>query len=167
MGGMIAQHFAVDYPEKVEKLILVVTAAKPNAILEKSIGEWVALAQSGDHAAFMDSNLRLIYSQDYYRKNKWMLPAIGKLTKPKSYERFYIQAAACLTHDAFDRLQEIKAPTLVVGGGKDLALGGEASEEIAAQIPGAELRMYDQWGHGLYEEEKEFNQLVKEFLLKS
>ena len=167
MGGMIAQHFAVDYPEKVEKLILVVTAARSNAILEKSIGEWVALAKSGDHAAFMDSNLRLIYSQDYYRKNKWMLPAIGKLTKPKSYERFYIQAEACLTHDAFDRLQEIKAPTLVVGGGKDLALGGEASEEIAAQIPGAELRMYDQWGHGLYEEEKEFNQLVKEFLLKS
>jgi len=51
-----------------------------------------------------------------------------------------------------------------VGGEKDLALGGDASREIAAQIPGAQLRMYDRWGHGLYEEEKEFNGLVMDFL---
>ena len=166
MGGMIAQHFAADFPEKVNKLILTVTAARPNPVLKESIEEWIALSKAGDHAAFMDSNLRRIYSQEYYRKNKWMIPAVGKLTKPKSYERFWIQADACLNHNAFDRLGEIKAPTLVVGGEKDLALGGDASREIAAQIPGAQLRMYDRWGHGLYEEEKEFNQHIKEFLLK-
>ena len=89
---------------------------------------------------------------------------MGRLTKPKSYDRFYIQAKACLTHDAFDRLQEITAPTLVVGGGKDLALGGDASREIAAAIPGARLHMYDDWGHGLYEEERGFNKLILDFL---
>ena len=166
MGGMIAQHFAADYPQKVNKLILTVTSARPNPILTESIEEWVRLARKGDHAAFMDSNLRRIYSEDYYRKNKWLAPVVGKLTKPKSYDRFFIQAAACLTHDAFDRLREIKAPTLVVGGEKDLALGGEASGEIAAQIPDAELRMYPEWGHGLYEEEKGFNQLIRDFLMK-
>ncbi len=164
MGGMIAQHFAADYPEKVNKLILTVTAARPNPVLTQSIGEWIDLAKKNDHAAFMDSNLRRIYSQDYYQKNKWMIPAVAKLTKPKSYDRFYIQAEACLTHDAFHRLQEIKAPTLVVGGGKDLALGGDASKELAAKIPAAKLQMYEQWGHGLYEEEKGFNRLVLDFL---
>ena len=74
MGGMIAQHLAADYPEKVNKLILTVTAAAPNPILTESIGEWVDLARQGDHAAFMDSNLRKIYSQSYYQKNKWMIP---------------------------------------------------------------------------------------------
>ena len=164
MGGMIAQHFAADYPEKVNKLILAVTAARGNPVLAESIGEWVELAKKGDHGAFMDSNLRRIYSQAYYRKNRWMIPAVGKLTKPKSYERFFIQANACLNHDAFDRLGHIKSPTLVVGGEKDLALGGDASREIAAAIPNAELRMYEQWGHGLYEEEKEFNQMIIAYL---
>ena len=164
MGGMIAQHLAIDHPEKVEKLILTVTSAQPNAILRESVGEWVSLAKRGDHAGFMDSNLRRIYSEDYYRRNKWMAPIVGCLTKPKSYDRFFILAEACLTHDAIEDLHKIKAPTFVIGGEKDLALGGEASREIAGKIPDARLYMYPQRGHGLYEEAKDFIDLVLEFL---
>ena len=166
MGGMIAQHLAIDYPEKVGRLILTVTSARPNPILIESIDEWVSCAKRDDHTALMDSNVRRIYSEGYYRKNKWMVPIMGKLTKPKAYDRFFLQADACLTHDAYDRLNQIKAPTLVIGGEKDLSLGGDASREIAAKIPDAELRMYEQWGHGLYEEAKDFNQVVLGFLRK-
>lgn len=166
MGGMIAQHLAVDYPEKVGKLILVVTSLRLNPLLSESVEEWISLAQKGDHAAFMESNLRRIYSDDYYRKNKWMVPLLGILTRPKSYDRFFVQADACLTHYAYGNLHQIKAPTLVIGGEKDLALGGDASREIAAMIPGAELLMYEQWGHGLYEEATDFNRTVLGFLTK-
>ena len=62
MGGMIAQHLAIDYPEKVRRLILTVTSARSNPILTESIGEWVSLAKQGDHIGLMDSNLRRIYS---------------------------------------------------------------------------------------------------------
>ena len=95
-----------------------------------------------------------------------MVPLLGRLTKPKSYDRFFIQANACLLHDAYERLPEIQVPTLIVGGENDMALGGEPSREIAAAIPGAELRMYAQWGHGLYEEAKDFNKIVLAFLKK-
>ena len=166
MGGMIAQHLAADFPEKVGKLILAVTSSRPNPVLTESIEEWVSCARKGDHTAFMDSNLRRIYSECYYRKNKWMAPIVGRLTKPKSYERFYIQANACLTHDAYEKLPLIKVPTLVIGGEKDIALGGEPSKEIAERIPEAELHMYAQWGHGLYEEAKDFNQRILTFLKK-
>ena len=166
MGGMIAQHLAADYPEKVGRLVLAVTSAGPNALLEESVKEWMDLARKNDPAGFMDSNLRRIYSEDYYRKNKWMAPVVGKLTKPKSYDRFFIQAQACLDHNAADRLAGIQAPTLVVGGEKDLCLGPDASREIAARIPGAKLKIYEQWGHGLYEEAGDFNSLVLEFLTK-
>lgn len=164
MGGMIAQYLAIDYPEKVGKLILTVTSASPNPILRASIGDWVSCAQRGDHTAFMDSNVRRIYSEAYYRKNKWLVPIMGMLTKPKSYDRFFIQADACLKHNAYESLHQIHAPTLVIGGEKDNALGGGASREIAAQIPRAQLRMYQQWGHGLYEEAEDFNQTVLTFL---
>ena len=164
MGGMIAQHLAIDYPEKVNKLILTVTSARPNPILRSSIGEWVSCAKRGDHTALMASNVRRIYSEEYCRKNQWLIPIMGKLTKPKSYDRFFIQADACLKHNAYESLHRIQAPTLVIGGEKDNALGGGASHEIAAQIPGAELRMYEQWGHGLYEEARDYNRIVLSFL---
>ena len=164
MGGMIAQHFAADYPERLGKLVLVVTCSRPNPILTESVQEWIDLARRGDYAALMDSNLRRMYSDAYYRKNRWMAPLVGRLTKPKSYERFFIQAEACLTHDASERLAEIQAPTLIIGGEQDHALGAEASQEMAAAIPGAQLKMYPEWGHGLYEEAGDFNRIVLDFL---
>ena len=166
MGGMIAQWLAVDFPDKVGKLILTVTCARPNDILGESLEEWTGLARRGDHAGFMRSNLVKIYSDAYCRKYMWMAPILGRLTKPKSYDRFFTQAEACLTHDAFEELGRIKTPTFVIGGEKDKALGGDASREIAAAIPGAKLRMYPQWGHGLYEEAQDFNATVLDFLLE-
>lgn len=166
MGGMIAQHFAADYPESVNRLVLCAACAAPNDTLTESINEWISLARRGDHAAFMDSNLRRIYSDAYYRRNRPLLPIISKLTKPRSYERFFIQADACLRHNAMDRLPQISSPTLVIGGEQDRALGADASRVIAAAIPDAQLRMYTEWGHGLYEEAKDFNRVVLEFLLE-
>ena len=164
MGGMIAQHFAADYPERVGKLVLVVTAAEPNALLTRSISQWISLARSSDHCGLLDSNIQYMYSDAYYRRNKWLIPIMGRLTKPKSYDRFFIQAQACLTHDAANRLAVISAPTLVVAGGQDRALGADASCKIAAAIPRAELKMYAEWGHALYDEARDFHQTVLSFL---
>ena len=164
MGGMLSQHLAIDYPERVGKLVLVVTASRTNSILEESVHEWMDLARKDDHTALMDSNLRRIYTPAYYGRNRWTIPLIGKLTKPKSYERFLTMAQACLDHDAYEGLSRIQSPTLVVGGGKDQSLGGEASREIARQIPDSRLVIFEEQGHGLYEEEKTFNDLVLDFL---
>ena len=165
MGGMIAQHFAADFPDRVNRLVLAVTCPRPNPILEESIAEWVSLARQGDAAGFMESNVRRMYSDAYYQKNKWPTPIVGALTKPKSYDRFFIQARACLTHDAFGRLGQISAPTLVIGGEQDKSLGVQASCDLAEAIPNARLKIYPQWGHGVYEEAPDFNQTVLQFLL--
>lgn len=92
MGGMIAQHFAADHPNCVDKLVLVVSAARNNPTLIETINEWLALARLNDHGALMESNLRRIYSPGYYRRNKWLIPIVGRLTKPKSYDAFITQA---------------------------------------------------------------------------
>ena len=167
MGGMIAQHFAADYPETVNKLVLCVTCAEPTDTLNHSVNEWISLAKQGNHTAFMDSNMRRMYSDTFYRKNKWTAPVLGLLTKPKSYDRFFIQAEACLTHNATHRLPHITASTLVIGGEQDLVLDVDASRRIAAAIPGAKLKLYSEWGHALYEEAKDFNHVVLAFLRES
>ena len=166
MGGMISQQLAVNYPERIGKLVLAVTCAEQNPLLVESVNEWMDCARRGDHKALMESNLRRIYSAAYYRRNKWLLPVVGRLMKPRTYERFFIQAQACLTHDTMRQLSKVRSETLVIGGEKDNALGGEASRKMAAVIPGAELKMYPDGGHGLYDEEKDFQKCILDFLLK-
>ena len=88
---------------------------------------------------------------------------MGNVGKPKSFDRFIIQAQSCLTHDACDQLSRIACPTLVIGGTDDRIVSGEASVELAAAIPGSRLYMYDGLGHGLYEEAPDFLELVADF----
>lgn len=164
MGGMIAQHLAMNYPESVGRLVLAVTASRPNPVLAESVTEWLSLAEQGDFTALMDSNMRRVYSDAYYRRNRLGIPLVAKLTRPRSYDRFFVQARACLAHDTWEDLPQIQGPTLVIGGEQDRTLGGEASREIAARIPNAELYLYAEYGHGLYEEAKDFNSRVFAFL---
>lgn len=84
--------------------------------------------------------------------------------KPKSFQRFLIMANACINHNAYDELELIKVPTFVIGGSCDKVVGGESSKEIAERIEGSKLLMYEGFGHGVYEETKDFNQKILEFL---
>ena len=167
MGGMIAQHLAARHPEKVRRLVLAVTAPGPNGLLSECLDEWEDFARRGDYRGFLRSNLLRIYSPDYCRKNLPAVPLIARLTAPASFGPFHIQARACREHDAGALLSTITAPTLVIGGEQDRVLGPEASRELAQAIPGAKLHIYEQWGHGAYEEAKDFNSLVLRFLTES
>ena len=155
-GGMIAQWLAVDYPDKVDKLVLAVTLSRPNATVQECIRLWMDQARNGDYRGIMVDTAKRSYSPAWAKKQVRMYNLLGSVGKPKSFERFLIQAESCLTHNAYAELGRITCPTLVIGGTADQIVSGEASREIAAQIPNCELHMYEGLSHGLYEEAPDF-----------
>ena len=155
-GGMIAQWLAIDHPDKVEKLVLTVTLARPNDTLRDVIARWTGMARRGDYRGIMLDTAERSYSEKRLKQTRLEYQLLGSLGRPKSFARFVTQAESCLTHDAYGELARIHCPTLVIGGTDDRIVTGAASEEIAAQIPGAELYLYDGLGHGLYEEAPDF-----------
>ena len=163
-GGMIAQYLTIDFPEKVHKLVLVVTLSKQNEVVGEVIGSWIELAMSGDYAGIFIDTAEKSYTEEYLQKSRWFFPIVSKMSTPKEAERFLIMAKACISHDSHAELSKIKCPTLVIGGKRDKIVTGEASEMIAKEIAGSELFMYEQYGHGLYEEAKDFNERVITFL---
>ncbi|WP_201756856.1 alpha/beta fold hydrolase [Isachenkonia alkalipeptolytica] len=82
----------------------------------------------------------------------------------KNLTRFIIQAKACLGHSAYDELEKIQCPTLVIGGGRDEVVGINTSEEIGEKIPGSKSIIYPGLGHGAYAESKTFDRDVLKFL---
>ena len=58
------------------------------------------------------------------------------------------QFVACTNSSTYDRLQDIKAPTLVMTGTDDILIPPQNSLKIAERIPGAKLVEYKGSGHG-------------------
>ena len=162
-GGMIAQYLAIDRPDLVHKLILAVTAAKNNMLMEDVIQHWIGLTEQGDMKALVVDMAEKLYSEKYMKRYKPLLPLLTVVQKPKNVQRFITLAKACLTCDTYDLLKQIHCPVLVLGGRQDKIVGGQASEELAEQL-GCDIYMYEQFGHGVYEEAKDFNKRMYDFL---
>ena len=162
-GGMIAQWLGIDHPEKVKKLVLTVTLSRPNAVVRDVISRWMRMAEQGDYKGIMLDTAERSYSEKRLKQARLEYRLLGNIGKPKSFDRFRIQAASCLTHDAYDRLECIACPTLVIGGKEDRIVTGQASVEMAGRIPDCRLFLYDGLGHGLYEEAPDFLERVSAF----
>lgn len=163
-GGMIAQYLAIDFPEVVNKLVLVVTLARQNEVIQGVIPKWIKMAQENDYKGIMIDTAEKSYTEQRLKQYRPFYSILGSVGKPKDFTRFLIMAKACIEHDAYDELDKIKAPTFIIGGDCDKIVSGKASEEIAARVKGARLKMYHGFGHGVYEEAKDFNQVVLEYL---
>lgn len=163
-GGMIAQHLALEFPERIHRLVLAVTSARPQPILETTIARWMKLAENKEDQKLMTDMAENMYTPELVEKNRWLLPLSGKLGAPKSYEKFLIMSEACLTHDVYIELPKIQVPTLIIGARHDQVLGFEESEAIARQIPNSQLYIYEDYGHGVYMETEDFQKRVLGFL---
>ena len=164
-GGMIALALTLEHPNCVGKLVLGVTSSRANPNIKKVVSRWVDCAKNKDHITINTDTFSLMYTDKYLKKYKILMPLLIKTIKPKDFRRFGVLASAILDFDCYDRLKEIKCPVLVLGGEKDKITTAKASVEIAEKL-NCEIHMYPEYGHAAYEESKDFNKRVYEFLMK-
>ena len=162
-GGMIGQYLAIDRPDLVNKLVLAVTLSRNNNTVERVINNWISLVEQGDMKNFVHDMAEKMYSDAYMRRYKPFMPLLAILQKPKDSKRFITLAKSCLTCDSYEELDKIKCPVFVIGGKQDKVVGTGTSEEIAQKLD-CKIFMYENLGHAAYEEAKNFNQKVYEFL---
>ena len=163
-GGMIAQYLAIGRPDLVRRMVLAVTLSKNNETVARVIDDWIDMSKRGAMKELVADMAEKLYSETYVKKYRPLMPLLTILQKPRDVDRFVTLAKSCLTCDTYERLGEIKCPTLVIGGRQDKVVTGEASEEMAKKI-GCRLHMYDGLGHAAYEEASDFNQIVYDFLM--
>lgn len=163
-GGMIAQYIAIDYPEYIDKLILVVTVSRPNQTIQNVISNWIAMAEANDYKSLIIDTAEKSYSDKNIKKYRLLYPILTRIGKPKDFDRFIIQANACIQHNTYNELARIKCETLVIGGDSDNVVGKNSSEEIAEKIPDSKLVIFEGLGHMAYEEARDFNNQVLNFL---
>jgi 3-oxoadipate enol-lactonase len=167
LGGMVALQVALDWPERVDRLVLACTTPG-GAGAAPMPDRTVRLMQE---AATLPPEVAL---------RRFVENAFGPAPEPALVDRIMehrlataqqpaawaAQAAAGAAFDVLDRIDEIRAPTLVLTGDEDAVVDPHNSELLAQRIPGARLEVFSGAGHLFFwERPGRFVQLVEEFLV--
>lgn len=170
MGGFIAQEFALAYPERLDRLVLVATAfGGPNMVplpadAVRALTPDPALSpedriRSAMPLAFSSPSWVREHAAEFERMVAW------RLEKPQPPEAALAQVMAGLTFNVEARLGEIQAPVLVIAGSEDHVVPPANAFLLAAGLPHSTLDMIQGAGHLVnIEEADRFNRAVISFL---
>jgi 3-oxoadipate enol-lactonase len=173
MGGMIAQEFALSYPGRVNSLVVGCSSCGGantvpgtqesrdflfSTAMDKYTGEEKALA-----------TIPWLWNMEFIENNPDAVKRYVAVTTeyPTPPEAYACQANFILTFSSYDRLPELKTPTLVICGAKDRLIPPENSRILASRIPGAELAVIENAGHGfITDSAEESSKVILRFLHK-
>lgn len=178
VGGAVSMQFAIQFPEQVDRLVLVDNfgLGKEVSLLLRlltlpRIGEWLSRPSRKGTAqlweeAFFDPALvteewvELYYELDCLPGNQEsMLATLRSLATLRGIRD---EVLALIR----DNLERITVPTLVVWGQQDSLMPVEHAQVAQSGIPGAKVHIFDRCGHMPQMEHPEaFNALVREFLI--
>jgi 3-oxoadipate enol-lactonase len=174
LGGMIAQHFALRHPQRVTSLILGCTRCGGQHSIMDDQGSGNVLDPQRLWTMTPEERARdmlpTLWSQEFIDNNPEIVEehialSIENPIDPTGYIR---QLQAANSHDTYDRLPEIKVPTMVIAGDADLLIPAGNSVILASRIPGAELVILPKMGHGFYTEARdETSRIIMDFMKRN
>jgi pimeloyl-ACP methyl ester carboxylesterase len=168
MGGMIAQELALNYPDKVDKLVLAATNCGKNGSVFATRDVLAKMAdRTGTPQEQVERFCSLLFCEEWLESHQEILPDFqnrymeARTTDLNAARQFF----ATVKFDACERLAAIDKPTLVAHGKEDVIIPAENSSIIAERIPGAKLIQYENAGHGfIWERLDDFLPELMEFL---
>ncbi|MEU6128047.1 alpha/beta fold hydrolase [Saccharopolyspora sp. NPDC047091] len=161
MGGRIAQWLAIDRPELVDRLVLGCTTPGGEHAVERDQQVRRSLLNP-DSAERRRALFELMYT-DAWTGSPEESTVLGDPTMTAAATRRHLRVSA--RHDAWDRLPEIAAPTLVLHGDEDLLAPVVNAELLAQRIPDATLHVLPGARHAYFDEFRvAASGLVRDFL---
>jgi pimeloyl-ACP methyl ester carboxylesterase len=139
MGGMIAQEFALQYPERVRSLILACTAAGgPHAVQAEAEAIQLLFRRDANAKQRAEAAVPFIYhtSTPQERIDEDLRVLSEWYPTPEGY---IAQLQGILAWEAYSRLSQISAPTLVIHGVNDRLVPAANADLIAGRISRAKL----------------------------
>ncbi len=144
MGGMIAQEFALRYPQRVKTLTLGCTnCGGPQTVLptDPDVLKMLANIDSMDVVQAALTMTKVAVTPWFMRQRMDVLIELNRLSSqhPTPQHGMVCQMAAIQGHGTYDRLPQLTMPTLVITGKEDGLVPPENSVTLARRIPNADL----------------------------
>lgn len=165
-GGMIAQHFALRYPEKTGALVLVDACSHVDTLLKLIVTSWIESAETGGSGLRYDVALPYLFSEEFMSKNLDRILAMKEMNLARNPVKAIVNLSkASMSHDLRDRVSEITTPTLIIAGEEDILVPPRYSRILREKIKNSTLVTLKNCGHvPPIEKPDEFNRIVMDFL---
>jgi 3-oxoadipate enol-lactonase len=152
MGGMIAQEFALRYPQRVKTLTLGCTnCGGAQSVLSKDpdVLNMLANIASVDVQQAALVMTKVAVTPWFMQKRMDILLELNQLSvhHPTPQHGMVCQMHAIQGHDTYDRLPQLTMPTLVITGKEDGLVPSENSVTLAQRIPNADLVLLSNASH--------------------
>ena len=165
IGGMIAQHFALLYPDRLQALILCSTGAQTNEVGKKIFAERIARVNEGGIETQVEGSISRWFTPQFLSSAPATVDWVRLLYRKTSVAGFINGCRAIQELDTVDRLSSIAAPTLLVPGELDQAFPENVSKTIQSKIKNAQLKLLTGAAHiGNVERPHAFNEILLKFL---
>lgn len=151
-GSLVAQHFALNYPGRLNKLVLLSTFAHKTAYFEAIELAWKRALSTGGYSLMLDVMLPTVLSENYFEHPLIPIFALKTDRAGINSESGALQKLMKATEERGDYRQKLKAvkkPTLIIHGEKDLLLPVHMAESVAASIPDSRFEVIPRVGHTL------------------
>ena len=151
-GSLVAQNFALLYPDALKKLVLVSTFAHKTAYYEAIELSWWRALESGGYNLFLDIMLPSVLSENYFANPLIPIAAIKDTRREANQNSeaiFHLMRATKERGDFRKELEKIAVPTLIIQGEKDMLFPVHLAQEVQQHIPGSQLKIIKQAGHTL------------------
>jgi len=172
LGGAVSLYIAANYPDRVDRLVLVNAAGVPFRrgvrLLTAGLSKWLAPAIRGAGREMVFRMLLRAYCYPgSFLDERYMRGFMAPLSRAGSY-RAAMEVISQLNdglEELFPRLSSIRHPTKIIWGGQDRLVPVKAGHILAARLPRADLTVFEQSHHCPMEEEPaRFNTCVLNFL---
>ncbi|HRE18464.1 MAG TPA: alpha/beta hydrolase [Rhodocyclaceae bacterium] len=146
-GGVVAQHFALNHPEKLNKLILTDTLAYNDEVNQK-LGDVLEEAQEvGGSGLRFRVMLPITFGNNFIKAAAALLPTMEAASIAFPWSAVKSLIAGTMTHDLREQHKNIKAETLMIVGEDDRFTPIHHARMIANAIPGCKLRILPGLAH--------------------
>jgi len=168
-GSLVAQHLAVNHPQRISKLILMSTFAHKTPYYEAIELSWWRALEFGGYGLMLDIMLPNVLSEAYF-KNPLIPIDLMKQTRQEANEDkqalFKLMRATKERSDYRSELKKIHTPTIVIQGEKDTLFPVHMAKEVSDAIPNAQLQVIPFAGHTLnLEAVPQMVKAIKEFII--
>jgi pimeloyl-ACP methyl ester carboxylesterase len=151
MGGMISQELALNHPEQVNGLVLGCTNCGPAhsvAVAAQTIARFGQIMQLPVQER-IQRYWEACVTPEFMAARADFLQGIVEagMKTPTPMETFGMQFGAVQSFDTYDRLPQVKAPTLILHGDRDILVPVENADILHERIAGSQVRIIEGTGH--------------------